>query len=670
MTQDTPPEHATAAPSPSEAALPATALPATALPETAHATPHATAEGTPPADRARLRLLCTTDLHMQILPYDYFRDQPMAGCGLALAAGVIAEERAGCPNTLLLDNGDLLHGNPSADYLAHRWQAGVHSTHPMIALMNMLGYDAATLGNHDFDHGTGFTMEAVAGARFPVVLTNARLAGDVPEAIRPSAILDRTVTTESGAAAALRIGILGFMPRQTPLWGHDLQETLTTEDALPAAAREAAALRAAGADLVIALYHGGIARLAAARAPENDALAMAAVPGIDALVAGHTHDVFPGPAFAETPGVDGATGCIGRVPAVMAGFWGSHLGVIDLDLARDAGGAWRVAQGRARARPVPSTLPREGAAAVPGCAVTVALPAPTLLAHAETLDYLRRPIGETRSRLDSYLAVIGRDAAQQMIGAAMTDHLARHLPREARDLPLIAAVTPFRAGGHGGPQNYTDLGPGPLTQRSLAALYPYPNRLCAVQVPGAMLREWLERSVTAFATLREGGGDQPLMAPHWASYNLDAMTGLDWTLDLAQPPAFDPGGAALGGPGRVRDLRHDGRLVGAEDAFIVATNSYRLSSGGLFAPLTARLEALPMRTVLCRDVLGDYIAAHPALDIAARPLWHLAPVSGAAAVFDTGPQAAAILADIPALESLGPTAEGGLRLRLRLDLTG
>ena len=110
----------------------------------------------PVSDEVGLRILATTDLHMNILPYDYVADAPSPRQGFAHTARLIHQARAEAANTLLLDNGDFLHGSPVGDVLAQTNGADpIREIHPIVAAMRALDYDAVTLGNHDFDHGAG-----------------------------------------------------------------------------------------------------------------------------------------------------------------------------------------------------------------------------------------------------------------------------------------------------------------------------------------------------------------------------------------------------------------------------------------------------------------------------------------------------------------------------------
>ncbi|MEI9982230.1 MAG: metallophosphoesterase [Aliidongia sp.] len=151
----------------------------------------------------RLRLLETSDLHMFIYDYDYYRDRPDETVGLAKTATLIDEARVQVKNSLLFDNGDIIQGNPLGDYLAGHKSGG--AVHPMFRAMNLLGYDAATLGNHEFNYGLDFLQQALAGAAFPFVCANLDHAGGA-SFLPPSLVLERDFIAEDGTRHRLKIG--------------------------------------------------------------------------------------------------------------------------------------------------------------------------------------------------------------------------------------------------------------------------------------------------------------------------------------------------------------------------------------------------------------------------------------------------------------------------------
>ena len=285
--------------------------------------------------RLRLRLLGLTDLHANLYPYDYYRDCPDDSVGLARAASLIAEARSEAPNCLLFDNGDILQGTPLGDLAARSDQRRTRSAiHPVIAAMNTLDYAAATLGNHDFNYGLEALERAYAQARFPVVCCNVRKSDGSPW-FPPSIVIERAFVDESGTPQRLKVGVIGVAPPQIAQWDEaHVRGRLTTIDIVEAVRAELRELEGR-VDLVVALCHSGISRLASTPGEENAGQDLAKLDGVDALFLGHQHLLLPGEDFVGFPGVDAERGTIHGKPAVMAGFWGSHLGIIDLELEMD-----------------------------------------------------------------------------------------------------------------------------------------------------------------------------------------------------------------------------------------------------------------------------------------------------------------------------------------------
>lgn len=615
-----------------------------------------------------LRLVETTDLHMHLFPYDYYTASRSPGTGLALAAGVIARLRAASPNLMLFDNGDFLQGSPLGDYAAARHRSGRPDLHPAIAAMNGLRYDAVALGNHEFNYGLPFLERSLAGAAFPVVSANAvtRLGAgprDDRTLVAPCALLDRIVVDGAGQPHPIRIGVIGLVPPQTAIWDREhVAGRVVFRDMVETAAALVPQMREAGADLIVALAHTGIGAAQATAGMENAAIPLAAIPGIDVLMLGHAHLVFPAPHHAARPGVDAAAGLINGKPAVMAGCFGSHLGIVDLRLARDGGG-WRTLAARSQAQPM----------AARGANGTLRADAPGQTAflagarnlHAATRRYMARPVGQTGQPLSSHFALVADTAALRLVAAAMADHVRAALKGTGlAGLPVVAAAAPFKAGGRGGPFNFTDIPAGPLARRHVADLYPFTNTICAVLVSGAGLRDWLERSAALYRRLRRGDADQPLIDPDFPSYNFDMMLGLRYRVAPARPALFDAEGRRLrSGPGRILDLRHRGRAIAATDRFVVATNSYRLATWrtGPGCPAPEVVAEAPLQV---REVLAHWIAAQAGPVPLPPPGWSLCLPPGAGVLFDTSPLADPSALSPLAATRLGPAPGGFARFRL------
>ena len=624
------------------------------------------------AGQAHLRLMETTDLHVHVFPYDYYADREADTVGLARTAAHVRAIRAEATNALLLDNGDFLQGNPMGDYIAYERGMKDGDMHPIVSAMNALGFDASTLGNHEFNYGLDFLMKSLAGASFPVVSANvARRLGSDPTRddplVPPYAILERTLTDGAGEAHPIRIGVIGFVPPQIMQWdAKHLSGNVEVRDIVAAARAYVPLMREAGADLVVALSHSGIGAPEAADMMENASTALALVPGLDAILTGHSHLVFPADTYAGWPGVDAAAATLHGVPAVMAGFWGSHLGVVDLMLERDGGG-WRVLAHAVETRPISRREEdRSITALVESDAEVLASVADI---HDQTLGYVRRAVGRTSAPLHSYFALVADDPSVQIVSQAQKWYIGRkHEGTEPAGLPVLSAAAPFKAGGRGGPEYYTDVPAGDVAIRNVADLYLYPNTVRAVRVSGAELRDWLERSAGMFNTVEPGKADQLLLNPDFPSYNFDVIDGVTYEIDLSQPSKFDPKGELLNPEARrIVNLAHEGRPVTDDMEFVVATNNYRAGGGGAFPGAmgdTIIFEGPDTN----RDVIVRYIVEQGTIDPKADANWRFKALPGTSVLFDTGPAAEAYADKVEglALERAGDGPDGFARFRIDL----
>jgi 2',3'-cyclic-nucleotide 2'-phosphodiesterase / 3'-nucleotidase len=600
-----------------------------------------------------LTLLATSDLHGHVASYDYYRDRPDPSLGLARVARLIARLRAENANVLLFDNGDLIQGNPLADLVA----ATSPRPHPVVEVLNRLRYDAGTVGNHEFNYGLRTLARAIEDAKFPLTVANLTRPDGAP-LLRPSLLLDRRFVATDGSRHALKIGVVGLCPPQILAWdkGH-LDGRLRAEDMVEAAKREVASCKRAGADLVVLLAHTGIDARPYQPGAENVGWHLAHLADVDAVITGHAHRVFPGPSFAGLPEADLAAGTIAGKPVVMPGFYGSHLGVVRLSL-REAGGRWQVAASRAEARPVTE--------ADAEAAEVVAAIAPM---HARTLAHVRRPVGRTVAPIHSFFAMVRDDPSVAIVQAVQLWAARARLTEPAwRDLPLLSAAAPFRAGS-GSADAYVDIPAGPLAIKNVADLYLYPNTLTVVAVDGRGLGEWLEMAAGAFATLDPAQtGPQALLAQGFPTFNFDAVSGLDYAIDVTRPARYDRDGALVRPDSRrIIGLAHAGRPVRAEDRFLVVTNNYRAGGGGHFPGLDGSNVVLaapdPMQTLI-----AAWLTERGTIDPAAmRPegRWRLAAAAAVSASFRSAARAASLIDD-PRIRLLGPAENGYAQFTLEL----
>ncbi|CAM5215987.1 2',3'-cyclic-nucleotide 2'-phosphodiesterase/3'-nucleotidase [Bosea thiooxidans] len=286
-------------------------------------------------------MLETTDLHVNVVPYDYFRDGPDDTVGLAKTASLIKAAQSEAKNSLLFDNGDFLQGSSLGDYIAYKKGLKAGETHPMLAAMNALPYLCGTLGNHEFNYGLEFLEHGLATAEFPLVCANVERISGYP-LVDPWRLFEQSFEDEAGAKHLLKIGVIGFVPPQIMQWDKaNLDGKLSATDIVDAAGKHLPDLLDAQPDLVIALCHSGIAGGARRGMEENAALHLSKLEGIDVILTGHQHLVFPGgKAFDDIPGVDNVKGALNGKPACQPGFWGSHPASSTSNWKSAAGAGW------------------------------------------------------------------------------------------------------------------------------------------------------------------------------------------------------------------------------------------------------------------------------------------------------------------------------------------
>ncbi|RWP84549.1 MAG: bifunctional 2',3'-cyclic-nucleotide 2'-phosphodiesterase/3'-nucleotidase [Mesorhizobium sp.] len=614
------------------------------------------------ANQAHLRIMETTDIHVNVLPYDYYADKTNDTLGLSRTASLIDAVRKEAVNSMLIDNGDLLQGNPMGDYIAYEKGLKDGDLHPIMKGMNLLGYECSTLGNHEFNYGLSFLDKVLAGANFPFVCANlirgTELAANPRDDklyLKPYVILDKKIKDGSGAEQPIRVGIIGFVPPQIMVWDlKNLEGNVKTRDIVEAAKAWVPQMKEEGADIVLALSHSGI-DVKQGDMMENASFFVAGVDGIDAVFTGHQHLVFPGKKdFQSLDGVDTQKGTLQGKPAVMGGFWGSHMGLIDLMLERD-GSKWKVVSATSEARPIFERLDNKNKPTVPDDKRIIAALEQD---HQATLAYVRRPVGKTSAPLYSYFALVADDPSVQVVSQAQTWYLRDILKNtQWKDVPLLSAAAPFKAGGRNGADYYTDVPAGDIAIKNVADLYLYPNTVRAVEITGAQVKEWLEMSAGIFNRIEPDKADQALINTDFPSYNFDVIDGVTYKIDLSQPSKYDAkGGLANAGANRIVNLSFDGKPIDRNQKFVVATNNYRAGGGGNFPDINAS-KIIYEAPDTNRDVIVRYIVSEGTINPSADDNWSFAPLPGASAVFETGPRAKDFIAQVKSLK-IEPAGEG------------
>jgi 2',3'-cyclic-nucleotide 2'-phosphodiesterase/3'-nucleotidase len=540
--------------------------------------------------------------------------------------------------------------------------------------MNTLGYTVGTLGNHEFNYGLDFMFKVVNGANFPFVcanLTKGELASNPRQDelfFKPYIIVEKTIKDGAGNESQVKIGFIGFVPPQIMQWDvKNLEGKAETRDIVEAAIAWVPAMKEAGADIVIALSHSGIDGSAPSEKMENASLHLAAVDGIDAIFTGHQHLVFPGPKIWDgIKNADPVKGTLHGKPAVMAGFWGSHLGLIDLLLEKD-GKSWKIVDFTSEARPIYHRDDKKKVVADVADKKEVIDAAKA--EHEATLAYVRTPVGKTSAPLYSYFALVADDPSVQIVSQAQSWYI-RHMlaDTEFKDLPVLSAAAPFKSGGRGGADYYTDVPAGDLAIKNIADLYLYPNTVQAVVITGAQVKNWLEMSAGMFNEVKPGTKDAELLNNDFPSYNFDVIDGVTYQIDLAQPRKYDNDGKAINADvSRIQNLQFDGKPIDPTQKFVVVTNNYRAGGGGKFPEIAAD-KVVFQAPDTNRDVIVRYVHEQGTINPSADGNWTFKPVADATAIFQSGPKAKQFIAEVKGakIEDAGEGTDGFAKFRLVL----
>ncbi|MED1952539.1 bifunctional 2',3'-cyclic-nucleotide 2'-phosphodiesterase/3'-nucleotidase [Brevibacillus centrosporus] len=591
----------------------------------------------------KLRLLETTDIHTNIVNYDYYQDKSTDEFGLAKTATLIKKAREEAKNSILIDNGDLLQGNPLGDYVAKIDPLKDGETHPVYKAMNLLDYDLGNIGNHEFNFGLEHLERSIKGADFPYINSNVYVddkdnnpAND-KNLFTPYQILDRKFKDESGKEVTLKVGVIGFVPPQIMQWDKaNLEGKVVAKDILESANKYVPEMKQKGADIIVAVAHSGLGPVESAANLENASYQLSKIEGIDAILFGHSHLVFPGPGFENIEGVDGTKGIINGKPAVMPGYWGNNLGVIDLTLTQE-NGKWKVADSASKAVPIYDKT-NKASLADADQAILDAVKED----HDHTVEWVRSAVGTTTSPIFSYFALVQDDPSIQIVTNAQKWYVEKNIKGTEYDgIPVLSAGAPFKAGGRNGASYYTNIPAGTIAIKNVSDLYIYPNTLKAVMINGSQLQEWLERSAGQYNQIDvKKTEEQPLVNEAFPTYNFDVIDGVTYQVDVTEPSKYAiDGKLADEKANRIKNLSYNGKPVKAEDKFIVVTNNYRAGGGGNFPGLDGTNIVIDSPDEN-RQVVIDYILSEKTINPAADQNWAFAPVNAKVNVtFTTAPEA-------------------------------
>ncbi|WP_313891957.1 bifunctional 2',3'-cyclic-nucleotide 2'-phosphodiesterase/3'-nucleotidase [Psychrobacillus sp.] len=603
----------------------------------------------PTGDTVSLRILGTTDIHTNIVNYDYYKDVESQGLGLAKTSTLIKNARKENSNTLLFDNGDAIQGTPLGSYKQAIDKLVDGEEHPSVTAMELLKYDGATFGNHEFNYGLDYLDEVMDDANFPYVNANVRSAATKKLLYKPYALIDKEVVDSKGNKTTIKVGVTGIVPPQILKWDKShLEGKVTVDDSVQAVEAIIPEMQKAGADVIIVLSHSGIGDAKHEVGEEDVTYLLTKVKGVDAIITGHAHQVFPGKVDASLTNVDVEKGTMNGVPVVMAGKYGSHLGVIDLTLEKK-GDDWTVAASKAEVRMIAKDASDVDQAVVDAVKE----------AHEGTIKYVRQAVGQTTADIHSYFSQVQDDPSIQIVTNAQTAYVTAKLKGTANEkLAVLSAGAPFKAGTRSDPDYYTFVPKGELAIKNVADLYLYDNTLATVKVTGADVKEWLEMSAGQFNQIDAAkAGEQQLINPDFRSYNYDVIDGVTYEIDVTQPAKYDADGNEKNkNASRIKNLQYNGKPIDLKQEFMVATNNYR--ANGTF-PGVRNATAIEVYPDENRQAIIDYILEEKTIDPSADGNWKFAALPAKAqVVFESSKKAVSVLPANGSIKYLGEGTDG------------
>ena len=613
--------------------------------------------GTTEPDEATvsLRIMGTTDIHTNLLNYDYYQDQVIQDYGLAKTGVLIDEARAEVQNNLLFDNGDLIQGTPLGSYKVKEKPLQKGEVHPTIAALNALDYDVMSLGNHEFNFGLEYLDNVIAGAEFPVLNANVYDETTGKNRFTPYIMLDKEVTDSKGATHKLKIGVIGVVAPGIMRWdGAHLKGKVRAEDAADTVEKFLPQVKQEGADLVFVIAHSGIGDEIHDKGEDDVTWQISALDGVDGILTGHNHAKFPGD-FTDVKHVNTEAGTLNGTPVVMPNRFGTHLGLLDYELKK-VKGQWEVQSGQGHLREVHKDSEKVHQKVVDAVKDV----------HEGTLEYIRTPVSKTTAPLTSYFGLVRDDSSIQIVTEAQKQYVSDKLKgTDYEKLPLLSAGSPLKFGGRYGSDYYTDIPAGDVSIKNMADLYVYDNTVSAVVLTGKDIKEWLEMGAGAFLQVDPSKtGEQKIINENHRSYNFDVIDGLTYEIDITQPAKYDSkeGKVLNENANRIQNLQFEGKAIDPTQEFVVITNNYRGS--GNFPGVRDAKEVIFYQDEN-REAIVDYLAGLDQIEPYVDNNWFIQPVEGATMIFETSVKGKEHIGNDKRIHYIEETKDGYAKYQLK-----
>lgn len=540
------------------------------------------------AAELQLRVIETSNVQAQLTDFDYDQDKANPQLGYTRTATLIKKAQREVKNSLYVDNGNILQGSAIGDFMLTKGLE-VGEIHPSYLALEKTGAIASAVGEREFAYGLNYLDKAIATSNVPVLSANVFDANTKAPRYKPYVFKIMDLVDTQGEKQRLNVAFLGLTsPNVFHNSQQDLRGQILISDVVLTAKKYVPLLKQLGADVIIVLNHS-----------EAHQSALARIDGIDVVLNS------------------------GSLKA-----YGSEIGTMDL-LLNNNSGRWRVMNKEWATRPLFNEETQKANASNSWLMKWV-----LRHYHRSTRQFMAQPVGKVAENLYSYLSLVQDDSAVQLVNAAQKDFVQRQLARqpELAKLPVLSATSPLKTGKqHSNVYDFTKIEQGDVSQRQLADLVAAGEKVAAVKVNGAELKEWLECSAGAFNQIQAASKTaQPLMNWQFHSQNFDVIDGVSYQFDLVQPARYNQDCRLVNANSqRVKQLTYRGKPVEPKAEFIVATNEKRASEGKFAG--TGKQKMVLKGAVDTRQVVGEFVRAQTMAngltETRADKNWQFAPVN-------------------------------------------
>ena len=565
----------------------------------------------------KFKILATSDIHGAVIGKNPETGLTNTTQGLDRVATLIKNQRnaVGTSNTILLDNGDFLF-DYSSDYIYSSYNK---DTQPVLKAMKRLEYDAISLGNHEFDYPDSYFKNQLknSGLSSKIICCNLYNKDKNTLIYAPSKVITKTVKTTSNKKIKVKVGIIGATKTVLSATRQLHSDTMVTKAVVDSVKKEISSLKKQGVQLIVVSTHGGLGKANVSSKDDDVAYAISKLAGVDAIVAGHTHDIFPSENYniKGLSGINKVTGKVNGVPLIIPGSDARGLGVIDMKLKVNSKGKVLSKTSSASFKEVTADIKADS----------------TIKGYFSKYDIaLNKERSKVISKLDSStvltnLDVVVKDSSiMQVINDAKMDFASEYLAKNYPSMASakIVASTQLSSKGLNGSNDFV-YAKNELTQSQLAQMLSGIQHMVLAKITGKQLKEWIEFSASIYETnygtysaisyYENKQSAHPLLASldnqfaYWNNFYV--FDGVTYEIDLSKNPRYNSKGSVINNSRRIVNLKYNGTLIKDTDTFVIAS-SYEDAAYGFMPKEGSKSTDLlysEKQVILANNVVSKYI---------------------------------------------------------------